>query len=267
MQIDGARIVITGSASGIGAALLKLLASYDCQIIAVDRDEVVIPAGKARVESFTGDLAQPETVDSLFQHAQGSMGGIDIFIANAGFAYYERITEADWQRIEAIYRVNVMSPLYTLEKMQALNPMQPYMVVLNASAIALLPLAAGYAHYTSTKAALHAFAETYRLEKPRNAHLLVAYPIATRTDFFSEADAPVLKPVQRPEYVAHRILNGIQRDRKAVHPSPGFLGYLMVGRLLPFIFAPFRLYTRWLLRRWERKQQRSSRNRSKPDQV
>ena len=61
------------------------------------------------------------------------MGGIDLFIANAGFAYYEKIEKPDWDHLTRIYQLNVFSAIYATEKMQDLNKGRPYKVVMTAS--------------------------------------------------------------------------------------------------------------------------------------
>ena len=40
-------------------------------------------------------MMQSEEIDHLFTFAQEQIGQIDLFIANAGFAYYERLDNAD----------------------------------------------------------------------------------------------------------------------------------------------------------------------------
>jgi short-subunit dehydrogenase len=259
MQINGARIILTGAASGIGRALLLRFAAYDVQIIAADRDsdrlhEVITTAqGKGKITPFVGDLGQATIVDELIEHSIQARGGIDLFIANAGFAYYEQFASAPdvWTQLDAIYRVNVYSPLYALAKLRQMNRGIPYTVVMTASAQARLPIP-GYAVYSSTKAALDAFASAYRYEQPPNEHLIMVYPVSTKTNFFNTASSkipPTIPPVQAPEQVAAAILRGIERDQREVHPSfpAAFLSSL--NPLLPVKwltqqFAAFR-FRRW----------------------
>lgn len=137
MQLDGKNIILTGAASGIGRALLGLLAQFPARIIAADKNSdglTNLPNGKAEIIRHECDLAQPQAIDELFEQAIQKLGCIDLFIANAGFAYYEKIETADWAHIEQIYRVNVFSPLYALEKMRILNDGRPHKVVITASA-------------------------------------------------------------------------------------------------------------------------------------
>ncbi len=259
MEINGKRIVLTGAASGIGQALLELLAAYTAQIVAADINgeglEAAVGAisAQAEITPFVCDLSLQENVDNLFDFALQTMGGIDLFIANAGFAYYEKIEQADWGRIERIYRLNVFSPIYAAEKMCDINGGHPHKVVITASAMGLLSLP-GYALYSSTKSALHRFAEGYRFELDNPSALTLVYPIGTRTKFFKAAAdscAPMAWPTQTPEQVAKAIVRGIERDKASIHPSWIFRALLFGERFLPFLrrieqAIEKRRFERWL---------------------
>lgn len=246
MKLEGSRIVLTGAASGIGFALLDRLAGIPCQIVAADISEEALREALGRLVSpathitaFAGDLGDERAVDALFDRALAAMGGIDIFIANAGFAYYEAFGTPTWAHIERIQRVNVTSPLYSLGRMQALHAGSDadFLVAITCSAMSRLGIA-GYALYSSTKAALDRFAEAYRAERPRG-HLLLAYPISTRTRFFnssqSRAETPVFPPTQSAETVASAILAGIERNAASVFPSQLFRITAFLNRFVPLL--------------------------------
>jgi uncharacterized protein len=256
MDINGKRIVLTGAASGIGKAVLERLAAYDAQILAVDlaAERVTIPANaRAKITPHACDVGQQANVDALFDHAVSVLGGIDIFIANAGFAYYEKLESPDWNHIDAIYRVNVFSPLYSLQKMRALNAGKAHTVVITASAMARLALP-GYALYASTKAALDRFAEAYRHEADQGSHLMMVYPIGTRTNFFTFAGAPQTWPTQSVEEVAAALVQGIERDAKAVFPSLLYRVTSFFNRFLPIMFLPTTLLDKRRFDLWVKQQ-------------
>ncbi len=261
MQISGKNVILTGAASGIGRALLeKLLACRAC-VLAVDCDMPGLEAAMRQAPGTGGltphvcDLGQPEALEALFECALRQLGTVDIFIANAGFAYYERIDTPDWEHIQRLYQVNVFAPLYAAEKMRQLHPGQPYKVVITASAMGLLGLP-GYALYSSTKAALHRFAEAYRFELDDPRSLVLVYPIGTRTAFFrtasqpatsGHATAPTPWPTQTAKQVAQAILNGILHDQTTIYPSIFFRIFMhlpLLPRLEQAIEA--RRLRRWL---------------------
>lgn len=250
MHLSQKRIVLTGAASGIGLALLNELAKLEVQLLAADLDqqglqEALISLGKkgARIKVFTGDLSLPANVDSLFTTAIREMGGIDLFIANAGFPYYEVLQQPDWEHIQKIFQMNVFSAIYSFEKMMALNRGRDFKMVMTASAMGVMAMP-GYALYSATKAALHRFAEGVRLELHSPRQLMLVYPIATRTGFFKRAShsTPIPWPAQSPQEVARAILNGIRRDRLSVNPSLLFSLIIFLDRFQPFIRWAYQKY-------------------------
>jgi short-subunit dehydrogenase len=241
MDITNKNIILTGAASGIGRALLEQLATVPCRILAVDLNPAALEeacaalTGKpAAVTSFVCDLSSRENVDRLFDEAIQSMGRVDLFFANAGFAYYEQIEQPDWEHIEKIYRVNVFNTIYTIEKMESLFADKPYKVVVTASAMAFIAVP-GYAIYSSTKAALDRFADAYRWQVKDPRKLVMVYPIGTRTGFFRAAghNVPEAWPTQTPETVARAILRCVKADRKTVYPSALFSLVMFLDRFLP----------------------------------
>ncbi len=251
MEIKNKRIVVTGAASGIGKALVVSLSGYDCTVLAVDRNLDGLSQSLAELEntraillSYDCDIGSPEKLDELFEYALQEMGCIDIFIANAGFAYYEQLIKADWERMDQIFKVNVYSPIYTAIKMRLLHPNTSYKVVVTASAIGKLGLP-GYAIYGATKSAIDRFAEAYRYELADPASLTLVYPIATKTQFFQEAArhvAPTPWPSQTPQQVAVAIIRGIEKDQKSINPSWIYQVFFALGRIIP----PLLRYEQWI---------------------
>ena len=262
MKINNKRIVLTGAASGIGRALLQILSGYSAQIIVADISQTMlqttidtVPSKNATITPYIADLSQQQNVDALFDYAVEKMGGIDLFIANAGYAYYEKIEQPDWDHIARVYQLNVFSTIYSAEKMKALNGEQSYKVVMTASSIGHLPLP-GYAIYSGTKAALHRFAEAYRYELEDPTSLMLVYPIATRTNFFNTAgdEVPVMWPNQPAEVVARAVVKGIESDRTSVYPSGLFRIFRVSERILPFLRNilqgwEYRRFKQWLTAR------------------
>jgi short-subunit dehydrogenase len=240
MNIDQKRIVITGASSGIGRALLQELSSRDVQVVAVARDETRLldavgsaNASQARVLAFIGDLTRQRDVDGLFEYAIQQMGGIDIFFANAGVAYWERIQEPDWGRIGAIFQTNVFSPIYAAEKMLTLFHGADYRVVITSSILGRVGLE-GYALYASTKAALDRYAEVYRLETGKRSQLILVYPLAVRSSFFQTAGhAPIPWLSQTASAVAGAMLRGMEKDQETIYTS-WILQPMLLHHLLPF---------------------------------
>lgn len=251
MDITGKKIVLTGASSGIGKEILKELARYDADIIAVARNADRIQKINDRVIPYQCDVSSKENVDILFNYALTTLGKIDIFIANAGFAYCEEISDPDWEHIEKIYNTNVTSPLYSFEKMKRINTGKEYSMLITCSAVSKVALP-GYALYCSTKAAVHSFANTYRYEKYDKGHLTLIYPIATNTNFWEVAanQVPVPWPVQSAEKVARSVIKGIEKNKKSINPSKLFTTLAVLNRIFPFVYHIYSSFNAMKFKKW-----------------
>jgi short-subunit dehydrogenase len=267
VKIQGKKIILTGAASGIGKALLNQLLDYEgVTVLAVDIQALDYGEQssskttsspqksdkKSQLISFQADMANPVEIDKMFEFALAQMGAADILIANAGFAYYEKLGEPNWARLEKIFQVNVLSPIYALQKMQQINQNRPYYVLMTASAMAKLGVP-GYAVYGASKAALGRFEDAFRFEKTDLGKLGLVYPIATRTNFFAatgKPEVPVPFPSQTPEQVARAMIRGIEGNRRAIYPSTLFWLLRFPQWLYEWVNLPYQMYYARVLNHW-----------------
>ncbi len=227
-MISQKRVVITGANSGIGFELLKRLAPHN-RVIAVDkRDFRLKTLNSDNVKTFVRDISDRSAVDDLFDFIRAETGCADIFFANAGFGYFERLKSADFDSIRDIFAANVFSPIYSYEKFADMLGGASGQFVLTASGIGKIPVP-GYALYGATKAALNAFEEALRAELPKNISLTAIYPVAINTDFYVSAvkgvnadNVELPTPKQDLSPAIDRILRGVENANKRVYTFPLF---------------------------------------------
>ncbi len=103
MSLAPFRLLVTGAASGIGAALCRRVAAPGVQLLMhtrVREADLQSVAADCRAKGAAcavslGDLAAPETAARLVAEAVAAFGGIDGLVANAGFADRRLIGELD----------------------------------------------------------------------------------------------------------------------------------------------------------------------------
>lgn len=239
MELENLRILITGASSGIGKILTQTLArGRNNRILAVARHTENIPVAD-NIVPFAADFSKPEEIDRTFAHLQESWGGLDLCIANAGFAYREKLEAPDWHHTQQIFNLNTLGQIHTLEHFMRMNRgasgKKKYFVSL-ISAVAMVPLPY-YALYCASKFGIDGFWRTFEFEKPDWLRVLRVYPVATKTAFFTRASGeqnPTLPFLQQtPEQVTAAILRGLRRNKKKVYPSRLFTLFHPLMRALP----------------------------------
>jgi len=104
--LTGRTALVTGAASGIGAAIVARLTTDGATVIAVDRDE---PGLKALAETVPGiepivcDLSDLDAVDAL-------PAGVDLLVNNAGIQHVAPVQDFDPERFSLILRLMLEAP-------------------------------------------------------------------------------------------------------------------------------------------------------------
>ncbi|WP_128103919.1 SDR family oxidoreductase [Paenibacillus sp. DCT19] len=254
--LNDKKIIVTGASSGIGLEVVKLLLQQNCTIVAAAKEIGGLTPDDVQLFAYVGDLSTQEGIDQLFDYALDVMGGIDIFIANAGFAYYELLGSPDWQHISNIFNINTFGAIYSAQKMKQLLGDHPYTVMCTASGMGILPLP-GYALYSATKAALRGFAEAYRYELNTGQHFQVIYPISTRTDFFKNAgNSPMPWPSQTAAAVASALVRGLGSGKRDIYPSFTFRLMNTLNRIFPFVLRLYANHENAKLQQWVQQKHR-----------
>lgn len=112
-SVRGLRAIVTGAASGMGAATARLFASEGAEVAMIDRDsdglaavEQEISAAGGRATAWTLDLADGEAIRPAIVRIAKTMGGVDIVVNNAGIAGFCALDadeyDALWHRMTAI---------------------------------------------------------------------------------------------------------------------------------------------------------------------
>jgi NAD(P)-dependent dehydrogenase (short-subunit alcohol dehydrogenase family) len=91
LRLAGKRALVTGSSSGIGTGIAKVLAAEGVAVVVHGRNEertervrAELEAAGAQVASALGDLATDEGGAAVAEAAVAAFGGIDILVNNAG---------------------------------------------------------------------------------------------------------------------------------------------------------------------------------------
>ncbi|MCY4425741.1 MAG: SDR family NAD(P)-dependent oxidoreductase [Halieaceae bacterium] len=178
-DLSGKSAFVTGGGTGIGYNVSHALLKSGARVmIAARREEVLADAARRLMESVEGgevyctrlDLSDRNSVEEVADHATSRLGGVDIFVANAGKDVITPVDKVDYGDIDAMYQVNVAS------NMRLVTAFLPYMrknqwgrIIFISSILA--KLASTREHlglYCSAKAALNSYARSVAAESGRD---------------------------------------------------------------------------------------------------
>jgi len=97
--------VVTGAASGIGAAVVDRFLAEGAEVIAVDHDFDAKRSSSASFRTVAGDVSESATWDTVAAAAQAEFGRLDVLFSNAAAmvaAPAHELDEADWDRQLAV---------------------------------------------------------------------------------------------------------------------------------------------------------------------
>jgi NAD(P)-dependent dehydrogenase (short-subunit alcohol dehydrogenase family) len=231
MKCEGKCIVVTGGASGIGAALARRFAAEGARGVVVA--DIQDDALQAVVEDVGGlgvrcDVTQEADVRALVDAAEDRFGPIDLFCSNAGIVApaSEQSSDRDWERTIA---VNVMAHVY------AARALVPRMIergggyLLNTASAAGLLTQIGSATYSVTKHAALAFAEWLAItygEKGVKVSVLAPQAVDTAmTAGIPGGGVAGVDGMLQPEQVADAVIAGLATEEFLILPHPEVLEY------------------------------------------
>ncbi|MCT2582349.1 SDR family NAD(P)-dependent oxidoreductase [Actinophytocola gossypii] len=181
------RVLITGAARGIGAALARRLAGRGARVAlcGLEPETLAGVADECGAPWRECDVADRDAVELAVGELAGELGGLDVVVANAGIARQLAVVGGDPEVFERTMRVNTLGTYYTLRAAgQHVSHRRGYALAVSSLAAAVqLPLLGAY---SASKAAVEALGNTLRVElAPSGARVGVAYFAELDTDMTS----------------------------------------------------------------------------------
>ena len=189
--LEAKRVLITGGASGIGAATAARFLEEGSVVCVLDRDAEARDKITEELRDLAGaidaDVSNLRQVQAAFAQAIELMGGVDILINNAGISVRHKfldITPEEWERVIA---VNLTGMFYVAQT-AARHMMERGGVILQTASTNGLVGQPYYADYNATKAGVIELTKSMALE------------LAPKIRVCAVAPGYVMTPMQRAEY-------------------------------------------------------------------
>jgi len=121
-SLKGKVAVITGSTSGIGAAIAYYLAEQGVKIVINGfGDQEAIEKTRSDLEKISGaalyhgaDMRNPDEIADMIQFAEKELGSVDILVNNAGIQHVEKIEDFPVNKWDDIIAINMSSAFHAM---------------------------------------------------------------------------------------------------------------------------------------------------------
>lgn len=166
MQLNQARILLTGASGGLGRDLARELAGAGAAVLLAGRDAVRLAAIQAELganaDSVVADLTTAEGIAAANTAARAF--GVNVLINNAGVGAFGLFDQQAWPTVEQVLATNLEAPLRLTHALLPWLKAQPDTAIVNVgSMFGSLPFP-GFAAYSAAKAGLRGFSQALRRE-------------------------------------------------------------------------------------------------------
>jgi short-subunit dehydrogenase len=190
-QFSGGTAVVTGAASGIGAALAGLLAARGSNLVLVDRDKERLDdvAEQVRrehpaltVDTYVVDLSDDTATAEAADALAAAHPGTTLLVNNAGVALGGRFDQVTLEEFDWVMAVNFRSVVRLTHAFLPVLKAHPGSHLVNVSSVFGIFAPAGQAAYSASKFAVRGFSEALRHELAENAvGVTVVHPGGIKT--------------------------------------------------------------------------------------
>lgn len=168
MDIRGAAAIVTGGASGLGAATAEYLASRGAKVGVVDLNPEAAAAMAARIDGIAlpGDVADAEAMGEVFAKACATLGPCRVLVNCAGIGTAKRVVGRDGPMpladFERVIRVNLLGTFNMIRLagsvMSGLEPLADGErgVIISTASVAAFEGQIGQAAYSASKGGIAA---------------------------------------------------------------------------------------------------------------
>ena len=229
------RVLVTGGASGLGAALVAQFAARGDQVLSTDLSGADVagttPPADSSVVRRVLDVRSEEDWEAARAWVEQEWGGLDVLVNNAGVAGGGRIELCSLEDWRWLFDINLFGVVRGTRVFTPMLKAQGSGRIVNTASLAGLVHPPGMGSYNAVKAAVVAFSETTAHElAPYNVGCTAVCPSYFRTNLMGSlrgADTDLATHMARlveqspisADEIAAAVLEGIDRGAELIVPD------------------------------------------------
>jgi len=215
------RFLITGGSQGIGAALVERArrAGHDVVFTGRDAERLASTAKATGAHGFAADVARPEDNERTVAFCKERMGGVDVLINNAGYAYRGEIGALDVDAMKDMFGVNVFGLVDLTNRVVGEMKTRGDGDIVNIASTSGMKGAANGTAYSGSKWAVRGITQCWQAElRPHGIRVLCICPSEVQTNFGGRGGRNNPNKLFA-EDIADTILSGLSLPRRVLWPE------------------------------------------------
>ena len=215
------RFLVTGGSQGIGAAIVELARARGHQVVFTGRDRQRIDdlARKSGAFGIMADVAKGDDNQRTVEYCAEKMGGVDVLVNNAGYAYRAEVGAIDMNAMRAMYDVNVFGMVDITNRVVPQMKEQGQGDIINIASTSGMKGAAGGTPYGSSKWAVRGISQCWQAElRPHSIRVVCVCPSEVQTNFGGRAGRNNPNKLYAAD-IALTIINALEMPRRALWPE------------------------------------------------
>jgi 3-oxoacyl-[acyl-carrier protein] reductase len=214
----GRRVLVTGGSQGIGEALVRLARQRGHSVVFTGRSQARIDevANETGAHGVRADVARGDDNARTVKACLDVMGGVDVLVNNAGYAYRAEIGALDVAEMKTMFDTNVFGLVDITNRVVPHMKAQQSGDIVNISSTSGMKGAPGGTSYSGSKWAVRGITQCWQAElRPHGIRVTCICPSEVQTNFGGRGGRNNPNKLYG-EDIAATILAGVEMPRRVL---------------------------------------------------
>jgi 3-oxoacyl-[acyl-carrier protein] reductase len=215
------RFLITGGSQGIGAAIVELATKAGHQVVFTGRNAPLIDAvaRKTGAHGVKADVTVSDDNARTIDACQERMGGVDVLVNNAAYAYRAEIGALDVGRMREMFETNIFGLVDITNRIVPQMKARAEGDIINIASTSGMKGAATATPYAASKWALRGISQCWQAElRPHGIRVVCVCPSEVQTNFGGQSGRNNPNKLYA-EDIAATIMAALEMPRRALWPE------------------------------------------------
>jgi 3-oxoacyl-[acyl-carrier protein] reductase len=215
------RFLITGGSQGIGAAIVELATKAGHQVVFTGRNAPLIDAvaRKTGAHGVKADVTVSDDNARTIDACQERMGGVDVLVNNAAYAYRAEIGALDVGRMREMFETNIFGLVDITNRIVPQMKARAEGDIINIASTSGMKGAATATPYAASKWALRGISQCWQAElRPHGIRVVCVCPSEVQTNFGGQTGRNNPNKLYA-EDIAATIMAALDMPRRALWPE------------------------------------------------